>query len=118
MSIEVNASVTVAAAPAVVFEEAAGKVENLARYFTGYAGVIPGIRAAQRRHAPALDARQQPALRGAAAAGDRPFGGRRLSRAHAKWPAMRSRQRCMARSKSPATSRHSGVTQRLRGVMR
>lgn len=43
MSIDVNASVIVRGAPAAVFEEAAGKVENLARFFTGYGGLIPGI---------------------------------------------------------------------------
>lgn len=47
MNIEVNASVTVAGHPDAVFSEAAGKVENLARFFTGYAGIIPGIREAR-----------------------------------------------------------------------
>jgi hypothetical protein len=47
MSIEVNASVTTRGTPDAVFAEAAGKVENLARFFTGYGGVIPGIREAR-----------------------------------------------------------------------
>ena len=47
MSIEVNASVTIRGRPDAVFAEAAGKVENLARFFTGYGGVIPGIKEAR-----------------------------------------------------------------------
>lgn len=47
MSIEVNASVTARGTPDAVFAEAAGTVENLARFFTGYGGVIPGIREAR-----------------------------------------------------------------------
>lgn len=47
MSIEVNASIIAAGAPATVFDAAAGKVENLARFFTGYGGIIPGIKEAR-----------------------------------------------------------------------
>ncbi len=46
MAIEVEASAVIARKVGEVFDEAAGRVESLAKYFTGYAGVIPGIAAA------------------------------------------------------------------------
>lgn len=53
MSIDVSASVAVARPRAEVFAAAAGKTENLVRYFTGYAPLIPGIVAASLRGADA-----------------------------------------------------------------
>lgn len=53
MSIDVRASVRIARPRAEVFAAAAGKTENLVRYFTGYAPLIPGIAAASLRGADA-----------------------------------------------------------------
>ncbi len=46
MAIEVEAKVVVPRKVEEVFDEAAGKVENLSKYFTGYAPLIPAITAA------------------------------------------------------------------------
>ncbi|MBL8600811.1 MAG: SRPBCC family protein [Myxococcales bacterium] len=43
MNIDVRAEVTVGRPLAEVFEAAAGRVDNLAKYFTGYAALIPAI---------------------------------------------------------------------------
>ena len=43
MAIEVEARVVVARKVEDVFHEAAGVVDNLGKYFTGYGGLIPGI---------------------------------------------------------------------------
>lgn len=51
MSIDVRASVRIARPRAEVFAAAAGKTENLVRYFSGYAPLIPGIAAASLRGA-------------------------------------------------------------------
>lgn len=50
MAIEVRAETLVARPVGEVFEEAAGRVESLAKYFTGYAPLIPGIREASFDH--------------------------------------------------------------------
>lgn len=46
MAIEVEAQTVVARKRDEVFHEAAGKAENIARFFTGYGLLIPGITAA------------------------------------------------------------------------
>jgi len=47
MSVDVQASVGIQRPRAEVFAAAAGETDNLARYFTGFAPLIPGIRAAR-----------------------------------------------------------------------